>query len=235
MEIIKNWKPVPSLALFTLVSIISLYWTRKNLVRRRKESRELRQEVQKCRKKHIVVNAVQFRVDNIDTVKLFCDGTEINVGNVDASPNNANKNPVVNPNDWIFEGPDNEFYACKAEVFHDTYIPLGDSAVALVDQKHLDKSQVQKFVPKTVLLSALQFKNANMEQMMEFCQDSIAEYGKDENGRFWLVMNQSDKAKKISSKNSKQTAYENDWIVKGMNGQFWTVKEDLFNKTYELL
>ena len=80
----------------------------------------------KFRKKPVVIEAVQFRLNNIDDVERFVGG---DLGK------DAEGNPViatlegalrVSLNDWIIKGVKGEFYPCKPDIFAATYEPVED-------------------------------------------------------------------------------------------------------------
>ncbi|MFW6017068.1 MAG: hypothetical protein ACOCRK_11570 [bacterium] len=85
-----------------------------------------------------------------------------------------------------------------------------------------------KYRKKPIVIEAVQW-NGNEYKMMKFCDD--------------LIYPNSDKTKIAFSKNKEEmyietlegvmTARKGDYIIKGVNGEFYPCKEDIFEKTYE--
>lgn len=84
-------------------------------------------EVKKYRKKPVVVEAMQYTVDNIDQ---FCDWCTDAVVERDIVSGEAILNVYINtlegvhhvsPYDFGIKGVQGEFYPCKPDIFHATY------------------------------------------------------------------------------------------------------------------
>jgi hypothetical protein len=77
---------------------------------------------------------------------------------------------------------------------------------------------------KPVVIEAVQFRGDNWEQMGEFVgqKASLAKkYGKD------ILL--------INTLEGEMRADMNDWIIKGVKGEFYPCKPDIFEQTYELV
>ena len=76
-----------------------------------------------------------------------------------------------------------------------------------------------KFRKKPVVIDAIQFTLRNMDEVEEFVGGDI---GKDREGN--TVIATLEGAMKVSL---------NDWIIKGVKGEFYPCKPDIFAMTYE--
>ena len=84
---------------------------------------------------------------------------------------------------------------------------------------------VQKFRKKPVVISALQWSGENKLEMLAFCgvYAKIFDIGDDE------------MALQIVTLEGIMDARINDYIIKGINGEFYPYRADIFKKTYELV
>lgn len=80
-----------------------------------------------------------------------------------------------------------------------------------------------KFRKKPVVIEAVQYTGKNFQEIMKFAKDSGREFGEDFLG---------DKMT-IKTLEGKMTANKNDWIIKGIKGEFYPCKPDIFEQTYE--
>lgn len=97
-----------------------------------------------------------------------------------------------------------------------------------------------QFRKKPVVIEAVQFTSKNVKEMYEFingeksvdntscrmAEDRWYEYEMD------LIKNGYN-FKTLESDGETQKASLNDWIIKGVNGEFYPCKPDIFEKTYE--
>ena len=90
-----------------------------------------------------------------------------------------------------------------------------------------------KFRKKPVIVEAIQFDGLNLEEIKLFVGDNLIydiidtawQVGK---GRPHILM-------KIKTLEGDMNVSEMDYIIKGVNGEFYPCKPDIFDKTYELL
>lgn len=90
-----------------------------------------------------------------------------------------------------------------------------------------------KYKKKPVIIDAIQFDGLNLEEIKLFVGDNIIydiidtawQVGK---GRPHILM-------KIKTLEGDMNVSEMDYIIKGVNGEFYPCKPDIFNKTYECL
>lgn len=76
-----------------------------------------------------------------------------------------------------------------------------------------------KFRKKPVVIEAVQFTGDNNEEIREF----VGQSGFVDRASLW----------KIATLEGAMTASFGDWIIKGVNGEFYPCKPDIFEKTYE--
>jgi hypothetical protein len=75
-----------------------------------------------------------------------------------------------------------------------------------------------KFRKKPVVIEAVQFTEENYQEVKDFCPALV--YIDTMNGY-------------IKTLEGVMQASEGDWIIKGVNGEFYPCKPDIFQKTYE--
>ena len=88
-----------------------------------------------------------------------------------------------------------------------------------------------KFRKKPVIVEAIQFDGLNLEEIKSFVGDNLIydiidsawQVGK---GRPHILM-------KIKTLEGDMNVSEMDYIIKGVNGEFYPCKPDIFAKTYE--
>ena len=89
-----------------------------------------------------------------------------------------------------------------------------------------------KYKKKPIIIDAIQFDGLNLEEIKLFVGDNLIydiidtawQVGK---GRPHILM-------KIKTLEVDMNVSEMDYIVKGVNGEFYPCKPDIFEKTYEL-
>lgn len=90
-----------------------------------------------------------------------------------------------------------------------------------------------KYIKKPVVIEAVQWNGTNLEEIKAFVGEALIysicdtawEVGK---GRPHVFM-------KIKTLEGDMEASEGDFIIKGVNGEFYPCKPDIFEKTYELV
>lgn len=83
-----------------------------------------------------------------------------------------------------------------------------------------------KFRKKPVEIEAIQFTRLNWEEVKQFTNNTA----------FSLVIEKrigGECSCLIPTLEGCMTAYENDWIIKGVKGEFYPCKPDVFGLTYE--
>ena len=80
-----------------------------------------------------------------------------------------------------------------------------------------------KYRKKPVVIDAMQFTNESKLELLDFvtCKSYTTH---DENGKPELL---------IDTLEGQMVARLGDWIIKGVKGEFYPVKDDIFQQTYE--
>jgi hypothetical protein len=78
---------------------------------------------------------------------------------------------------------------------------------------------VQKFRKKPVVIEAIQLTLDNLDAVIHFCGSKIKSH------QMTGVV--------IETSEGNMIANNGDWIIKGVNGEFYPCKPDIFEKTYE--
>lgn len=84
----------------------------------------------------------------------------------------------------------------------------------------------QKYVKKPVVIEAIQFTRDNWPEVCEFTKGiaSNMTIEKCPDGKCWCT---------VSTLEGDHKAMEGDFIIKGVKGEFYPCKPDIFEKTYE--
>jgi hypothetical protein len=88
-----------------------------------------------------------------------------------------------------------------------------------------------KFRKKPVVIEAVQFTPDNIAAIKEFCGSCLGTIGK---GTYGLVEAEIGTLEDGVHLTVKHIATEGDWIIKGVKGEFYACKPDIFEMTYEL-
>lgn len=78
-----------------------------------------------------------------------------------------------------------------------------------------------KFRKKPVVIEAVQWTGNNREEMEKFIPNTI------------LAKKNTEEELAIGTLEGVMTASKNDWIIKGVHGEYYPCKPDIFEKTYE--
>ena len=80
-----------------------------------------------------------------------------------------------------------------------------------------------RFRKKPVIIEAIQLNTGNLESVAEWCSGSLK--GVLLARSFWVI--------EIDTLEGQITARVGDWVIRGINGEFYPCKSDIFEKTYE--
>jgi len=85
---------------------------------------------------------------------------------------------------------------------------------------------MKQYKKKPVVISAIQLTEENFKSLIDiaFTDSDIKSIGNDEVGFYVL----------IETLEGDMKARWNDWIIKGINGELYPCKPDIFEKTYEV-
>ena len=87
-----------------------------------------------------------------------------------------------------------------------------------------------KYVKKPVVIEAIQWGGNNLDEVMEFCEGN-AIYQQLTKGAALVILTLEDG----ESNEAKHVASVSDYIIKGVRGEFYPCKPDIFALTYDLV
>ena len=87
---------------------------------------------------------------------------------------------------------------------------------------------MSKYVKKPVVIEAVQWDGENLDEVMTFCNGD-ASYELMARGSSELVIATLEDGESIA----RHVASMGDFIIKGVAGEFYPCKPDIFDKTYE--
>ncbi len=91
---------------------------------------------------------------------------------------------------------------------------------------------IQKFRKKPVVIDAIQWDGKNFDEVMNFMQDFHGSKFNYENAEEYAYKT---KQLTIRTLEGNMTADKYDWIIKGVQGEFYSCKPSIFEQTYELV
>jgi hypothetical protein len=88
-----------------------------------------------------------------------------------------------------------------------------------------------KFRKKPVVVEAIQWTGTNLDEVLAFCLGGASLWGKSgpTKDRELIIETREDG----SEHQVEHIASVNDWIIKGIKGEFYPCKPDIFAATYE--
>lgn len=86
-----------------------------------------------------------------------------------------------------------------------------------------------KYRKKPVIIDAMQWTGTNLDEVMKFCGGD-ATYELMAKGNSELVIATLEDGERLEAKH---VASRGDWIIKGVQGEFYPCKPDIFDATYE--
>ena len=86
---------------------------------------------------------------------------------------------------------------------------------------------IQKYKKKPVEIEAVKFTRSNFDEIKSFTNGTVHSFTIERrmNGKCTCI---------IPTLEGQHIATENDFIIKGVHGEFYPCKPDIFDKTYEL-
>jgi hypothetical protein len=90
--------------------------------------------------------------------------------------------------------------------------------------KTKSKTMTQKFRKKPVEIEAVQFTRNNWEEIKKFTNDTAHSFRTGRNELDYCI---------IPTLEGQHEATEGDYIIKGIAGEFYPCKPDIFEKTYD--
>lgn len=93
---------------------------------------------------------------------------------------------------------------------------------------------VLQFRKKPVVIEALKFEYTvdGLEALIAFCGDELLKFGTERHmgAKAWAWIGTLEDG---DNGEAKHVATEGDWIIKGVQGEFYACKPDIFEMTYE--
>jgi len=83
---------------------------------------------------------------------------------------------------------------------------------------------IKQYKKRPVVIEAIQFNGLNWRECLQFMSDEILIFTQDMSTRNHI---------EIETLEGVMKASVDDYIIKGINGEFYPCKPDIFNKTYE--
>jgi hypothetical protein len=77
---------------------------------------------------------------------------------------------------------------------------------------------ILQFIKKPIVVEAVQFTGENHGECLKFCESIIIDY-------YGSIT--------IPTLEGNITCTKGDWIIKGIAGEFYPIKADIFKKTYD--
>jgi len=93
---------------------------------------------------------------------------------------------------------------------------------------------IKKYRKKPVEIEALQWTGENRDEIVEFCKDLVTNYPESSNIGFGHDRDDISSFY-IKTLEGIHEAKPGDWIIKGVKGEFYPCKSDIFEMTYELV
>ena len=90
-----------------------------------------------------------------------------------------------------------------------------------------------KFRKKPVVIEAVQWTGENMREVYDFLTGTSDDHLHPEGTHFYIDHMKGKGGLVIKTKEGELLASINDWIIKGIHGEFYPCKPDIFESTYE--
>jgi hypothetical protein len=90
-----------------------------------------------------------------------------------------------------------------------------------------------KYIKKPIVIEAMQWDGKNHRDMYEFLGGSKEEYLTTEGDNFYIDHGKVTGGLVIKTLEGEHLASIGDFIIKGVNGEYYPCKPDIFEKTYE--
>jgi hypothetical protein len=101
------------------------------------------------------------------------------------------------------------------------------------DDTFQQKTSWQKYRKRPIVIEAVQWTGKNHREMFNFLEGKPDEYIVSSGKNFYIDFNQVDGGLIIKTLEGEHIASIGDFIVKGISGEFYPVKPDIFYLTYE--
>ncbi len=91
-----------------------------------------------------------------------------------------------------------------------------------------------KYRKKPVVIEAVQWTGKNHREMWDFLTGKVNDYIQPSGDNFYIDHNKIKGGLVIKTLEGEHIATIGDYIIKGVKGEFYPCKPDIFQKTYEL-
>ena len=105
--------------------------------------------------------------------------------------------------------------------------------VGMTDDLYCDKHKNMKYRKKPVEIEALQWTGQNHREMFNFLGGEDTEYMTASGVNFYIDFNKIEGGLVIKTLEGEHIATIGDYIIKGVKGEYYPCKEDVFHLTYE--
>ena len=94
---------------------------------------------------------------------------------------------------------------------------------------------IQKFRKKPVVIEAIQWTGQNHREMFDFLTGKTDEYIQAAGENFYIDHGKVSGGLVIKTLEGEHVASIGDYIIKGVNGEFYPCKPDIFEKSYDAI
>lgn len=99
----------------------------------------------------------------------------------------------------------------------------------IIEKMYSKKKKVRNYIKKPVEIQAVQFTRDNINACLEFTNYNLRDIKLPKNTKEKMT----GLIRTLESQHGLHTVQENDFIIKGIHGEFYPCKPDIFEKTYE--
>lgn len=96
-----------------------------------------------------------------------------------------------------------------------------------------EMEMIRRFRKKPVIIEAVQWKRDNHREMFNFLEGKNDEYISAAGDNFYIDHSKVEGGLIIKTLEGEHIANINDWIIKGIKGEFYPCKPDIFEQSYE--
>lgn len=101
-------------------------------------------------------------------------------------------------------------------------------------QSNIESSKVQVFVKKPVQIQAIKFTYPPSKEFLDFVGNKISKLKKDRHpGSVATAVISTLESGDENSHQVEHVITEGDWLIKGIKGEFYPCKSDIFEETYQ--
>lgn len=119
----------------------------------------------------------------------------------------------------------NQYKEMNPEAEHEYFLYCTTNELEDLEEK-ADVPTAQLFLKKPVCVEAIQWTGKNLEEIIKFC-------GSENIGPIERRLDYKLRIKTLESGQGYHEADHLDWIIKGVKGEFYPCKPDIFQETYE--